>query len=136
MPFAEKDVDFNQIRFYHRGDFTLETELGPLDVKEGDFVVVPKGLVFRERPLNADGNAIFIFEVDAAVLLAEQLWDSVGFSSFLTDFSTMVIPEPDSTPTTRWRSRPKSGSATAASTTPSRTTSIRAKTSSAGSEIR
>jgi homogentisate 1,2-dioxygenase len=94
MPFAEKDVEFNQIRFYHRGDFTLETELGPLDVNEGDFVVIPKGLVYRERPLNADGNAVFIFEVDAAVLLAEQLWDSVGFSSFLTDFSTMVIPEP------------------------------------------
>jgi homogentisate 1,2-dioxygenase len=94
MPFAEKDVDFNQIRFYHRGAFELETELGPLDVAEGDFVVIPKGLVYRERPLSADGNAIFIFEVDAAVLLAEQLWDSVGFSSFLTDFSTMVIPEP------------------------------------------
>jgi homogentisate 1,2-dioxygenase len=94
MPFAERDIDFNQIRFYHRGSFALETELGPLDAAEGDFVVIPKGLAFRERPLAADGNAVFIFEVDAAVLLAEQLWDSVGFSSFLTDYSTMVIPEP------------------------------------------
>jgi homogentisate 1,2-dioxygenase len=94
MPFAERDIDFNQIRFYHRGSFALETELGPLEAAEGDFVVIPKGLTFRERPLTAEGNAVFIFEVDAAVLLAEQLWDSVGFSSFLTDYSTMVIPEP------------------------------------------
>jgi homogentisate 1,2-dioxygenase len=94
MPFADKDVDFNQIRFYHRGDFRLETELGPLDVVQGDFVVIPKGLVFRETPLASDGNAVFIFESDAEILLAEQLWDGVGFSSFLTDYSTMVMPEP------------------------------------------
>ncbi len=94
MPFAERDVDFNQIRFYHRGAFRLETELGPLDVEEGDFVVIPKGITYREQPLAAEGNAVFVFEVDAAVLLAEQLWDSVGFSSFLTDYSTMALPEP------------------------------------------
>jgi homogentisate 1,2-dioxygenase len=94
MPFAERDVDFNQIRFYHRGRFRLETELGPLDVAEGDFVVIPKGLAYREQPVTREDNAVFVFEVDAAVLLAEQLWDSVGFSSFLTDFSAMTIPEP------------------------------------------
>jgi homogentisate 1,2-dioxygenase len=94
MPFAEKDVGFNQIRFYHRGEFTLETELGPLDAKPGDFVVIPKGLVYREQPVTTEGNAVFIFAVDANVLLAEELWDGVGFTSFLTDYSTMVSPEP------------------------------------------
>ena len=44
MPFAERDVEFHQIRFYHRGAFRLETELGPLEVADGDFVVIPKGL--------------------------------------------------------------------------------------------
>jgi homogentisate 1,2-dioxygenase len=94
MPFAEKDVDFNQIRFYHRGEFRLETELGALDVAQGDFVVIPRGLVYRERPLSPDGNAVFIFETDAAILLAEELWDSVGFTSFMTDYSKMEVPEP------------------------------------------
>ena len=28
MPFAESNADFHQIRFYHRGEFLLETELG------------------------------------------------------------------------------------------------------------
>ena len=98
MPFAEKDVDFHQIRFYHRGRFQLETELGPLDAADGDFVVIPKGLVYREQPLSAEGNAVFVFEVDSTIQLAEQLWDSVGFSSFLTDVSTMVLPEPSEHP--------------------------------------
>jgi homogentisate 1,2-dioxygenase len=98
MPFAEKDVDLHQIRFYHRGAFRLETELGPLDVTEGDFVVIPKGLVYREHPQAADGNAVFVFGVDANVHLAEELWDSVGFSSFLTDYSTMVLPSPGDHP--------------------------------------
>jgi homogentisate 1,2-dioxygenase len=94
MPFAEKDVDFNQIRFYHRGRFVLETELGELELGEGDFAVIPRGLVYRERPLEQEDNAVFIFAVDAAIKLAEELWDGVGFSSFLTDYSTMVIPSP------------------------------------------
>src|SRR5579862_6215371 len=42
MPFAERNQDHHQIRFYHRGEFTLETELGPLDVGPGDFVTTPK----------------------------------------------------------------------------------------------
>jgi len=94
MPFAEKDVDFNQIRFYHRGRFMLETELGEMEIGEGDFAVIPRGLVYRERPLEQEGNAVFVFAVDAAIKLAEELWDGVGFSSFLTDYSTMVIPSP------------------------------------------
>lgn len=94
MPFAEKDVDFNQIRFYHRGRALLETELGTLDVGEGDFVVIPKGLTYRENPVAGAEHAVFIFAVQPAVLPAEELWDSVGFSSFLTDYSTMELPSP------------------------------------------
>jgi homogentisate 1,2-dioxygenase len=98
MPFAERDVDFNQIRFYHRGSFELETELGPLAVQEGDFAVIPRGIAYRERPLTDGPNAVFIFAVDSAIRLAEELWDGVGFSSFLTDYSTMVLPTPTEHP--------------------------------------
>jgi homogentisate 1,2-dioxygenase len=100
MPFAEKDVGFHQIRFYHRGGARLETELGPLEVGEGDFVVIPKGLVYRETPAASESLVVFIFAVDANVLLAEQLWDGVGFSSFLTDYSTMELPMPAEHPET------------------------------------
>jgi homogentisate 1,2-dioxygenase len=94
MPFAEKNVDRHQIRFYHRGDFLLETELGPLEVTPGDFVVIPRGLIYRETPRQPDGNAVVVFETDATIQLAEQLWDSVGYASLLVDYSEMEIPEP------------------------------------------
>jgi len=94
MPFAEKNVDAHQIRFYHRGRFRLETELGPLETKPGDFVVIPRGLIYRETPLAPEGNVVYVFETEAPIQLAETLWDSVGYASLLVDYSEMEIPEP------------------------------------------
>jgi len=94
MPFAEKNVDRHQIRFYHRGSFRLETELGPLDVEPGDFVVIPRGLIYRELPHDREDNFVYVFETEATIQLAETLWDSVGYAGLFVDYSEMVIPEP------------------------------------------
>jgi len=93
MPFAERNVDYNQIRFYHAGEFELDTELGPLTASAGDFVVIGKGLVFRERPTTTD-NLVLIFEIEDPVICAEALWDSVGYASMFVDYSGMGLPEP------------------------------------------
>lgn len=93
MPFVEKNADHHQIRFYHRGRFLLETELGALEVEAGDFVVIPRGLIYRERPETRE-NAIVIFESEAVITPAEEMWDSVGFTSFFVDYSAMVLPTP------------------------------------------
>jgi homogentisate 1,2-dioxygenase len=95
MPFAEKNVDFNQIRFYQKGRFRLETELGPIDVEPGDFVVIPKSLMYREVALT-DDNVVVIFEVERSIALAEKLQDELGFGSLFIDYSTMELPEPQS----------------------------------------
>ncbi|HYZ93238.1 MAG TPA: hypothetical protein VFA34_12760 [Actinomycetota bacterium] len=96
MPFCEKNTDYNQIRFYHRGEFAIETELGPLSASAGDFVVVGKGLAFRERP-STDDNAVLIFEVAEEIACADDaMWDAVGFVSMFVDFSNMVLPIPGS----------------------------------------
>jgi homogentisate 1,2-dioxygenase len=94
MPFAEKNVDFNQIRFYQRGRFRLETELGPIDVEPGDFVVIPKALMYREIALT-DDNVVVIFEVERSIALAEKLQDQAGFGSLFIDYSTMELPDPE-----------------------------------------
>jgi homogentisate 1,2-dioxygenase len=94
MPFAEKNVDFHQVRFYDRGHWLVETELGALEAEPGDFVVLPRGLIYRETPRQADGNAVWIFETTSPVHLAESLWDSVGFVGMFIDYSEMDIPEP------------------------------------------
>lgn len=98
MPFAEKNCDFHQIRFYHRGEFLLETELGRLEVREGDFVVIPKGLMYRESPRSHEGNVTLIFETQQPVVAAEELWDSVGMASLFIDYSAMKLPEPSGEP--------------------------------------
>jgi homogentisate 1,2-dioxygenase len=92
-PFLEKNSDNHQIRFYHRGEFELQTELGPLDVKPGDFVVIPVGMMFREVPKTTD-NSIVIFESRAPIRPAEELWDSVGFVFTAADFTLMEVPTP------------------------------------------
>jgi homogentisate 1,2-dioxygenase len=94
MPFAEKNGDYHQIRFYHRGEFTLETELGSLEAGPGDFVVVGKGLIYRERPRTSD-NVVVIFESEEPIILAEEMWNSVGFASMFIDYSGMGLPDPD-----------------------------------------
>lgn len=94
MPFSAKNVDYHQIRFYHRGEFLVETELGPLRAGPGDFVVIPRGLIYRETPVAPDGNQVYVFETEATVQLAETLWDSVGYASLFIDYSEMEIPEP------------------------------------------
>jgi homogentisate 1,2-dioxygenase len=94
MPFVEKNIDAHQIRFYHAGEFTLQTELGALDLVPGDFVVIPKGMFYRETPKAADGNAVVIFESRSAIVPAEELWDGVGFTSFFVDYSKGKIPTP------------------------------------------
>jgi homogentisate 1,2-dioxygenase len=94
MPFAERNQDYHQIRFYHRGEFTLETELGSLSAGPGDFVVIPKGIIFRESPTTTH-NRVVIFEVAQPVVSAmDELWDTVGFAGHLIDESRLELPEP------------------------------------------
>jgi homogentisate 1,2-dioxygenase len=94
MPFAERNQDFHQIRFYHRGEFTLETELGALSVGPGDFVVIPKGIIYRETPGTTD-NRVVIFEVAEPIASAmDELWDTVGFAGHFIDESGMDVPAP------------------------------------------
>lgn len=92
----EKNADRHQIRFYHRGSFTLDTELGRLETGPGDFVVIPRGLIYRETPGSED-STVFVFETDAGPQLAETMWDSVGYASLFIDYSEMELPEPGAT---------------------------------------
>lgn len=93
MPFCERNIDFHQIRFYHRGGSTLETELGTLETGPGDFAVIGKGLAYRERPHDAD-TAVVVFEVSEPIALGEALWDDVGYASFFIDYGEMHLPTP------------------------------------------
>ncbi len=50
MPFFARYVDGDLLSFVHRGSGRLETELGPLDYREGDWVYIPKACTWRQIP--------------------------------------------------------------------------------------
>ena len=95
-PFAERNVDRHQIRFYHEGGYVLETEFGPLEVGPGDFVVVPANVVYREVPIEPGSpGSIVIFESEHHISLAEELWDKVGFAGVFVDYTALELPTPE-----------------------------------------
>ena len=49
--------------------------------------------MYRETP-STDDNAILIFETEDVILLAEKLFDSVGFAGWRLDLSKMETPTP------------------------------------------
>jgi homogentisate 1,2-dioxygenase len=94
-PFAERNVDRHQIRFYHEGRYVLETEFGPLEVSPGDFVVLPANIVYREIPVEpGTPGSILILESEHHISLSEELWDKVGFAGVFVDYSAMELATP------------------------------------------
>ncbi|GFG85938.1 homogentisate 1,2-dioxygenase [Mycolicibacter algericus] len=50
MPFHVRYVDGDLLCFVHAGSGRLETEFGPLDYREGDWVYLPKATTWRQLP--------------------------------------------------------------------------------------
>ena len=94
-PFAERNVDRHQIRFYHAGRYVLETEFGALEVGAGDFVVLPANVIYRELPAEPGAKGgILILESEHAISLSEELWDKVGFAGMFVDYTGMELATP------------------------------------------
>lgn len=89
MPFHVRYVDGDLLCFVHTGSGHLETEFGPLDYREGDWVYLPKATTWRQIP-SAETTLLLIeatdeFRVPPAGPLGRH---------FPFDPSQAVIPEP------------------------------------------
>ena len=42
-----KNVDADEVIFIHKGDGTLKTQLGNIEFKYGDYLVIPRGMIFQ-----------------------------------------------------------------------------------------
>jgi len=51
MPYFFRNADGDEILFVHRGAGRLETDFGPLTYGKGDYLVVPRGTVYRLAPV-------------------------------------------------------------------------------------
>ena len=50
MPFYFRNADGDDLFFVHAGAGSLETDFGPLQYAEGDYLVIPRGTVYRFSP--------------------------------------------------------------------------------------
>ncbi len=53
MPYYFRDADSDDLFFVHQGKGRLETDFGPLDYASGDYLVIPRGTVYRFSPRSA-----------------------------------------------------------------------------------
>ncbi len=51
MPYFFRNADADEVFFVHEGSGNIETDFGPLQYKSGDYIIVPRGTVYRWQPL-------------------------------------------------------------------------------------
>ena len=56
-----KNADADELIFVHKGSGKLRTHLGNLDFKYGDYLVIPRGVIYK-LDFNGENNRLFIVE--------------------------------------------------------------------------
>ena len=93
MTYFLRDADGDVCYFVHRGSGVIETDYGPLEYRQGDYVIVPKGTTHRVVPGNAsDESFFFVIEGDGEYRLPDR-----GLMGRHAQFDpgVLVVPEPD-----------------------------------------
>jgi homogentisate 1,2-dioxygenase len=92
MPYFLRDADGDVCYFVHQGTGTLETDYGPLDYREGDYLIVPKGTTHRVVPTGGD-NFFFVIEGTGEFHLPDR-----GLMGKHAQFDPGVLEVPDPDP--------------------------------------
>ena len=56
-----KNADADEVIFIHKGDGFLKTQLGELNFSSGDYLIIPRGIIYYIE-FNSDNNRHFIIE--------------------------------------------------------------------------
>ena len=72
-----KNTDGDEIIFVHKGAGTLRTFVGNIDFKEGDYLVVPRGIIYTMK-FNTSANRLFIVESYAPVYTPKRYRNYFG----------------------------------------------------------
>jgi len=97
MPFCFRNGDGDEVHFIHRGHGVLQSDFGPLQYYEGDYLVVPKGTSYRVVPETTD-NFTLIIQSRTRVRLPER-----GAIGHYAPFDYGVIETPEPRPVTEQR---------------------------------
>lgn len=92
MPFFRRNVDGDECWFVHRGAGRVETEFGPLQFEQGDYVVVPKAITHRWV---VDTAETVLFGIETVGELRAPTYVGLGrHAPFDPDVITVPEPEP------------------------------------------
>jgi homogentisate 1,2-dioxygenase len=93
MPFCCRNVDGDELYFIHQGPARFETELGVLEAVPGDFVYLPRNIVFRVIP-RTDDAVHLILETQSWLEPADRYHRDHGETNAGLDLSLIEVPEP------------------------------------------
>jgi homogentisate 1,2-dioxygenase len=60
MSFYQRNADWDELWFVHRGSGVVETDFGPLRFASGDYLVIPRAVTYRFVPESADNFFLLI----------------------------------------------------------------------------
>ncbi|MEZ4655816.1 MAG: homogentisate 1,2-dioxygenase [Candidatus Eisenbacteria bacterium] len=90
MPYWFRNADGDEILFVHTGSGRIETDYGPLTYRTGDYLVIPRGTVYR---LNPQGETkLLVIETAGEVRLPDR--GLIGQHA-LFDPSVIQTPSPE-----------------------------------------
>lgn len=92
MPYYFRNADADELLFIHRGSGELETDFGPLQYEKGDYLVIPRGTVYRLNP--AVETALLLIEAFSEISIPDR--GMLGPHA-LFDRDVIKTPTPDPT---------------------------------------
>lgn len=90
MPYYYRNADADEVLFVHAGGGRLETDFGPLEYRRGDYLMIPRGTMYRLEP--ADSTALLIIATAGEVGFPER---GLLGQHALFDPAVIEVPEPD-----------------------------------------
>lgn len=94
MPFCFRNVDGDELYFIHQGRARFETELGRLTADPGDFVYLPRNVLYRVVPEDQDTLHV-ILETKSLLETAERYHRDHGETGAGLDMTLIAVPEPE-----------------------------------------
>ncbi|MCC7140976.1 MAG: homogentisate 1,2-dioxygenase [Candidatus Eisenbacteria bacterium] len=90
MPYYFRNGDGDEVLFVHRGRGVLETDFGPLAYRVGDYLVIPRGTMYRISP--EQETRLLIIETAGEVRLPEK---GILGQHALFDPAVINVPTPE-----------------------------------------
>lgn len=90
MEYYFRNADADEVLFIHQGTGTIETDFGPLEYEVGDYIIIPRGTVYRLLPKQL--SEFLIIESFSEVRIPDK--GMLGQHA-LFDPAILITPEPD-----------------------------------------